>query len=136
MGLIIIIPFGALAGWSIFAIARWLLRDGYGREWWNRFAMLAAVGLVVGVWFAGFSKYKMANFHLEGFPIPSHIQSPPQGDTPATDSNMPWLIRSGVLVTDFLSGVAVCLAPIAVALFFKENKGKLVGPPRGPDPQS
>jgi hypothetical protein len=88
---------------------------------------------VVGVWFAGFSKYQMAHFHLEGFPVPVHFVSPPQGDTPAMSSAMPWPIRCGGMLTDFLSGVAVCLAPIPVALFFKENKGKLAGPARGPD---
>ena len=38
---------------------------------------------------------------------------------------MPVSIRIGAMVTNVLCGVALCLAPIAVAAFFKENRGKL-----------
>src|SRR5437660_1206452 len=46
MGFIIIIPLGALAGWSIFAIIRWLRRGGFGRKWWRAFGILGSAGLV------------------------------------------------------------------------------------------
>ncbi len=40
-------------------------------------------------------------------------------------TTMPLPIRIGGLITDVLSGVALCLAPIAVAAFFKENRAKI-----------
>jgi uncharacterized membrane protein YfcA len=71
MGFVIIIPFAALAGWSIFAITRWLRRGGYDRQWWKAFAMLAAAGVALGIWFTFFLEYSVANAHLHGFPIPA-----------------------------------------------------------------
>lgn len=124
MGFIVIIPIAALAGWGIFAIFRWLRRGGYDQQWWKAFGILAAVGLALGVWFAFFSRYKVANTHLEGFPIPVGIATRAKPDEPWLRSDMPAAIRLGGLVTDVLSGVAVCLAPIAVAAFFKENRSQ------------
>ena len=125
MGFVIIFPFAALAGWSIFAVYRWLRRGGYGREWWQAFAILASVGLALGIWFGFFTKYKMAGIHLEGFPIPVSIESRERPDAPWVKSAMPGPIRLGGWLTDVLSGVAACLAPVAVAMFVKENRGKL-----------
>ena len=127
MGFVITIPFGARAGWSIFAVARWLRRGGYGREWWKAFVILGSVGLAVGVWFAFFIQYKMANVHLEGFPIPVSIADREKPDAPLVKSAMPVPILISARFTDVLSGVALCLAPIAVAMFAKENRGKLGG---------
>src|SRR5581483_10679994 len=64
MGLIVILPFAALAGWSIFALARWLRRGGYGPKWWRAFAILALIGLGLGIWFAFFLHYHVANTRL------------------------------------------------------------------------
>jgi hypothetical protein len=122
MGFIVIIPFAALAGWSIFTIARQLRRGGYDWKWWRAFALLACAGLALGVWFAFFLQYKVANTRLEGFPIPVQISSRDNPTSPWVTSNMPAPIRLGGTVTNLLAGVALCLAPIAVAAFFKENR--------------
>ena len=122
MGFLIILPFGALAGWSIIAIFRWLRRGAFEQKWWRAFAILALVGLIIGVWFAFFLNYKVANAHLQGFPIPAHISSREKPGEPYVESDMPVPIRIGGWVTDLLSGVALCLAPIAVAAFFKEAR--------------
>jgi hypothetical protein len=124
MGFIIIIPLAALAAWSIFAITRWLRRGDFGQKWWRAFALLAVAGLALGAWFAFAFQYKVANVHLEGFPIPIKISSREKPDAPWVTSHMPISILVGGRVTDLLSGVALCLAPIAVAAFFKENRGK------------
>jgi len=132
MGFIIIIPFAALAGWSIFAIYRWLRRGGFDRQWWKAFAVLASAGLALGIWFAFFMQYKVANTHLEGFPIPVGISNREKPGQPWVKSVMPVPIRLGGIVTDLLAGVALCLAPIAVAAFFKEHReqpGQFGGPP-------
>lgn len=131
MGFIIIIPFGALAAWAIFAIFQWLRRGRFGRQWWKAYALLACAGLALGIWFAFFMHYKMANTHLEGFPIPVGIANREKPDGPWVQSAMPRPIRIGGIITNLLSGVALCLAPLAVAAFFKENRGQL-GPPGSP----
>src|SRR5437879_4425647 len=111
MGFIIIIPLGALAGWSVFAIFRWLRRGGFGRKWWRAFGILGSAGLALGVWFAFFTQYKIANARLEGFPIPVRIFNREKPDAPWKTSDMPRAIRLGGMMTDLLSGVALCLAP-------------------------
>jgi hypothetical protein len=125
MGFIVIIPFAALAGWSIFAIARSLRRGGYDWKWWRAFALLACAGLALGIWFAFFLQYKVANTRLEGFPIPVQISSRENQTSPWVTSHLPAPIRLGGTVTNLLAGVALCLAPIAVAAFFKENRRQL-----------
>ncbi|HZV33244.1 MAG TPA: hypothetical protein VFB72_01605, partial [Verrucomicrobiae bacterium] len=82
MGFIVIIPIATLAVWAIFAIARWLRRGDFGPKWWRAFGVLALVGLLVGVWFAFFIQYKVANTHLEGFPIPVAIATREKPDAP------------------------------------------------------
>jgi uncharacterized membrane protein YfcA len=124
MGLIVILPIAALSGWSIFAIFRWLRRGDFNSKWWRAFALLASAGLAVGIWFAFFIQYKVANTHLAGFPIPVAIANREKPDAPWVDATMPASIRFGGTVTNLLSGVALCLAPIAVAAFFKENRGQ------------
>jgi len=124
IGFIIILPFTALAGWSIIAIFRWLRRGAYERKWWRAFAILASVGLVLGILFTFFVQYKVANVHIEGFPIPIGIANRQKPDEPWVKSDIPISIRIGGMVTDLLSGVALCLAPIAVAAFFRENRAK------------
>jgi uncharacterized membrane protein YfcA len=132
MGFIIIIPFAALAGWSIFAIFRWLRRGDFDRQWWKAFALLASAGLALGIWLTFFLQYKVANTHMEGFPIPVGISSREKPDAPWVKSVMPVPIRIGGVITNLLSGVALCLAPLAVAAFFKEHRaqqGLHGGPP-------
>jgi hypothetical protein len=124
LGFIIILPFAALAGWSIFAIFRWLRRGAYEQKWWRAFAMLALVGLGLGILFTFFVQYNVANMHIEGFPIPIGIANRQKPDEPWVKSDMPASIRIGGMVTDLLSGIALSLAPIAVAAFFKENRAK------------
>ena len=111
-------------GWSIFAIARWLKRGKYGRKWWKAYAVLGSIGLVLGVGCAFFGQYRVANARLEGFPIPAAISNREKPDAPWIKSNMPVPVRIGSMVTDLLFGVAFCLAPIAVTLFFKENRSQ------------
>jgi hypothetical protein len=124
MGFIFILPIAALAGWSIFAIFRWLRRDGFGEEWWRAYMILAFFGLALGVVFAFFLQYTVANVHLEGFPIPVGISTREKPDAPWKKSEaMPVSIRCGGMFANLLSGVALCLAPIAVAAFFKQNRG-------------
>jgi hypothetical protein len=127
MGFIFIAPFTVLAVWSIFAVHRWLRRGGYGREWWKAFTILSCVGAGVGVFFGFFMAYNVnvANKHIEGFPIPVQISNRDKTTTPSAQTPMPASIRIGGTVTDVLCGVALCLAPIAVAAFLKENRGKL-----------
>lgn len=122
MGFLFIAPFALFAGWAVFAIYRWLRRGGYGREWWKAFTILSCVGVGFGVWFAFFLAYNVANKRIEGFPIPLRIYGHEKPADPWIEAPMPVTIRIGGIVTDWLCGVALCLAPIAVAAFFKENR--------------
>ena len=124
MGFIFILPIAALASWSIFAIFRWLRRVNFGPKWWRAFGILGLAGLGLGVWFAFFLQYNVSNYHLEGFPIPVGISVREKPDAPWQKSDMPAAVRAGGIVTNVLSSVALCLAPIAIAAFFKENTGK------------
>src|ERR1700678_929320 len=122
MGFLIIAPFAILAGWSIFAIHRRLQRSSPGGEWRKSFTILSCVGAAVGVFFAFFLQYNVANKHIEGFPIPLQISNRDNPADPTAKASIPVSIRIGGMVTDLLCGVALCLAPLAVKTFFKENR--------------
>ncbi|MDB6111766.1 MAG: hypothetical protein JWR69_3516 [Pedosphaera sp.] len=124
MGFIIIIPFTALAGWAIFAMFRWLRRGNFDRQWWNAFKLLVCAGIGLGVWFAFFLEYKVANTRLEGFPIPVQISNREKPTDPWVKAPLPAAIHYGGMLTNLLSGVALCLIPLAVAAFFKENRAQ------------
>jgi hypothetical protein len=124
MGLIVILPLTILAAWSIYAIFRWLRRGKFGGDWWRAFALLGCGGLALGVWFAFFSEYTVANKRLDGFPIPVEIANRENPSDPWVQAALPESIRFGGMVTNLLCGVALGLAPIAVAAFFKENRGQ------------
>jgi hypothetical protein len=124
MGFIIIIPFTALAGWSILAMFRWLRGGNFGRKWWNAFTLLVCLGLGLGVWFAFFLQYTVANTHLEGFPIPVQISNREKPTDPWVKAPLPGPVHYAGMFTNLLSGVALCLIPIAIAAFFKENRAQ------------
>jgi hypothetical protein len=123
MGFLVVIPFGALAAWIIFRIFGRLYRGDFGMEWWKAFKLLALAGITLGVWFILFARYNVANTHLEGFPIPLAIATREKPDGPWINSNLPALLRAGAAITDLLYGMVICLVPIALAAFIKENKG-------------
>ncbi len=127
-GFIIIIPFAVLAGWTVFALRRWLWRGDFEPRWRKRFAIHCCVGLALGIFFAFFMKYRVANAKLEGFPIPVAIANREKPGAEYQSSQMPMTIRVGGMLTDVLSGIALCLAPVAIGAFLKENHGKLGGP--------
>jgi len=123
MGFLVILPFGTLAGWSIVKIYYRLRRANWGPEWWNAFRILSLAGLALGVWFNFFLEYKVINKRMAGFPIPLAISTLDNGTW--TKQILPDAVRYPGIITNFLSGIALCLIPIAVAAFFKENRGKL-----------
>src|SRR5580658_3399353 len=121
MGFIVIIPFAALSGWSIFAITRWLIRGKYDRQWWRAFAILSAVGLALGIWFAFFIHYEVVKrARIKGFPIPVEFANREKPEDEWVPSAMPVAVQLGGTITNLISGIALCLAPIAVAAFLKE----------------
>src|SRR5690348_1385086 len=105
MGFIVIAPITALAAWAIFAIARWLMRGGYGPGWWRAYAIMAAIGLAVGIYITFVLQYTVANFHLNGFPIPVHIANREKPGAPWNPADMPAAIHVGAIVTDLLFGI-------------------------------
>ena len=123
MGFLVILPFGALAAWSILKIYFWLRRANWGPEWWNAFRILCLAGLALGVWLNFFLEFKVINKRMAGFPIPLAISTLDNGTW--TKQILPADVRYAGMVTNFLSGIALCLIPIAVAAFFKANRGKL-----------
>ena len=123
MGLLVIIPFGTLAAFVIFRIHRWLRRGNFGPKWWMAFRFLGGAGIVLGLVFVLFARYRVGNVHLEGFPIPLEIVSRDTPDGPWVHASIPVTVRAGAVITDLLYGMVFCLAPISVAAFIKENKG-------------
>jgi hypothetical protein len=130
-GFIVILPLAVLSVWSIYAIRRWVWREKFGPKWRRNYFILAALGLALGVKFTFFSHYQMANARLDGFPIPTGIATRQKPEDAWEVSNMPSAVRLGGQLTDLLSGIALCLAPVAVAAFFKENRsqGPVPNPP-------
>jgi hypothetical protein len=120
MGFIIIIPFAALAFYGIVGVFRRLQRGNFGREWWKAFKILTLAGLGLGVWFGFVLEYKIANKRIAGFPIPVAIAD--REDTGRLKGVQPAPVRYAGVLTDFLSGIALCLAPIAAAAFIRENQ--------------
>lgn len=132
--IILILPIAALAIWSIFGIHRWLRRGNFGPEWQRAFYVSGLVGLALGIFFAFFMQFRVANVHMEGFPIPAGFSTKATPDAPWQKSDMPQAVRISGKVTDVLSGMALCLLPVAVAAFFKENRGQ--GPFANPNSPS
>lgn len=131
MGFFVIIPLAALAIWSIMKIFLRIRRARYGPEWRKAFALLGLAGIALGVWFGFFIRYQIANTRLEGFPIPVGISSRERPDAPWVKAAMPALVRAAGIMTNLLAGIALCLVPIAVAAFFKENRASQ-NPPKSP----
>lgn len=123
MGYLVVIPFGALAAYIIFQIFGWLHRGDFGMEWWKAFKRLALAGVVLGLWFMLFAHYNVGNNHLDGFPIPLKIATRENPAGPWVNSDLPMLVSIGAAITDLMYGLVICLAPIALAAFIKENKG-------------
>lgn len=130
MGFIVILPLAALCVWSIYVIRRWVWREKFGPTWRRNYFFLAGIGLALGVKFAFFSHYQVSNARLDGFPIPTGIANRQKPEDPWEVSNLPPAIRFSGQITDVISGVALCLAPLAVGAFFKENRSQ--GPKPNP----
>jgi hypothetical protein len=126
MGFLVILPFAALAGWSILSIYRWLRHGNFESQWWRAFATFGGGGLLLGIWLAFFSHYTVARISMQGFPIPVVIVTHSQPDGALVTSDMPFVIEWSGRITDVLCGIALCLAPIAIAAFIRENRGKLM----------
>jgi len=127
MGLLVILPFAALAGWLIFQIHHWLFHGEFGPEWRRRFVMLAIVGIVLGAWLVFFCGYNVARMHMESFPIPTAIWSREHADKleePLVRHVLPPVIRGAAVITDFLCATVACLAPLALVAFITENRGQ------------
>jgi hypothetical protein len=123
MGFVVIIPIAALAGWSILSMYRRLKRGAFEPGWWRAFANLGCAGLALGFWFAFVLEYPVARKRIAGFPIPVGISD--------QDANGRWVkaippgpVHYAGVATDLISGVAVALAPLAIAAFFKGNTGR------------
>lgn len=136
MGLLVIMPFGFLAAWIIYRIFAWLRRGDFGPERLRVFGIFALAGMSLGIWFALFTNYHVANVHLEGFPIPVAIASREKPDDPWVNAVMPLPVRAGAALTDLLYGVVICLVPIALTAFIRENRGTkdFSGPAKGDRP--
>ena len=120
MGLIIILPLTCLSVWATLSIHRWLAREKFGGVWLKRFWLSAAVGLVVGIAFAFVSHYQIGNVQMDGFPIPVAMNNREKPGEPWITANIPVLIRVAARITDLLSGIALCLIPVAIGGFVKE----------------
>lgn len=136
MGFIVILPFAVVAAWGIFRLQRWLFHGEFGPEWRRRFWVFAAVGLAAGVWCISFCQYKVAQMRIESFPIPTAISSrehPDQPAEPLVRHLLPATIRVSAAITDVLCAVLICLAPLGLAAFIQENKGRkdFAGPSGG-----
>ena len=131
MGFLAVLPFAVLAGFVIGRVAMWLRRPVFGGEWRRAYWLIVAGGGALGIWCAWLSQYDIAGKHLEGFPIPFEVLTRENPSSPWVKSDMPPYVRAGVKATDVLCMVAVCLLPLAIAAFVKENKGQFsIEPPR------
>ena len=124
MGFLVLFPFAALAGWCVWRIYRWLHRGSFSPEWRRRFFLFALAGVALGTWFAFFAAYNIAGKRIEGFPFPLAIWNRENPASPLLRHPVPPAIRAGSAVTDLFFGTLLCLVPLALAAFVKENKGQ------------
>jgi len=120
MGLVIILPFAALACFGIISIYRLVFRGDAGPEQWKAFKIHAVAGIALGVFLGFFLSYRVANKRIAGFPIPVTISSLDDGRW--TTNIPPAIIHYPAMLTDFLSGMAIGLVPMAVAAFLKQTR--------------
>jgi len=125
IGLIVILPIAGLALWANLAIYEWLQRSEFKQTWRNRYRGHVIAGLILGIGLTFFVHYRVnKKIGVDGFPIPIKLTDV-QANGEWKDAEMPAPIRYGAIITDMLVGVALSGLPIAIALFFKENAGKL-----------
>ncbi len=122
MGLIVILPLTWVTIWGTYSIHRWLVHGTFGEEWMRRFWICGGIGLVVGLVFAFGVHYQVANAQIRGFPIPVGMNNREKPGEPWMPDKMPLAISLAARLTDLMSGVALCLVPIAVSAFLKENR--------------
>ena len=133
MGLVIILPFAALACFGIIRIYRLVFQGDPGPEQRKTFVIHLAVGIALGIWLGFFMSYRVANKRMAGFPIPTAISSLDDGKW--TTNVPPPMIHYPAMVTDFLFGVAAGLVPMAVAAFLKDVRDRREAEPRNdPNP--
>jgi len=71
MGFVIVIIVLALSSWAMIATIRRLRRTNAGRAWWTAFAMLLALGISAGTWFAFSFEYQVSHdMRYASFPVP------------------------------------------------------------------
>lgn len=131
MGLLIIVPFLALAGRAIFLLRRWLWREEFEARWRSNFWRGAGVGLVLGGWLAFYPHYSVANVRVRGFPFPIQIETRQNPSSPYESGALPVVVQIGSVITDMAIAVLLCVALVAVAAFFKTNRNPQPGV--GPD---
>jgi ammonia channel protein AmtB len=132
MGLFIILPFAALACFGIVSVVRLVRRGEAGPDQWKALKLHLVAGIALGIWLGFFASYRVANKKIAGFPIPVSISSFDEGHW--TADTLPVLVRYPGMVTDFLSGVALALVPMAVAAFLKQLRDRREAKPGGSPP--
>jgi hypothetical protein len=123
MGFIVILPIAAAAVWLVVSMHRWVRREGYEAKWRRACWGLTVAGVALGIWFVFGLKYGVSHRRLEGFPIPLAIESPDAHGV-MVHSDISFMMRAGAGIADVLAAMAICMIPIAVAAFFKENMGR------------
>jgi len=119
MGFLFILPVLALDLWIIFSSARWLKRVDTTPRWRKAGVILISLGAGVGIWFSAFLTIRpTAKTRIVGFPIPVTVLQNDNGKWTPTD--VPDVVRWGALATNLLTGIALALIPVKVAILTRD----------------
>jgi len=114
MGFLLVIVFLALSSWSIVSLFRRLHHHHVGAGWWVAFAVLAACGVILGIWCALYCEYHIgARFRIIGFPIPGvffHLE-----DGQWVDFPVPEFQAYAEVFTNVVTVIALVTLPLWLA---------------------
>lgn len=113
MDYLMVIVLLGLAAWSVIAVFRYLRLHDFNAKWWLAFALLAALGMGVGIWAGTRLEYQPTQRkRVLGFPLPLAVFVR-EGEN-WTDFVPPTAVQYGAVVANVLTAVAALLIPLAI----------------------
>lgn len=129
MGLFLILPLAALAGWIVYTTRRQVWRPARGRGWRMAFIVLSIAGAALGLWFAHGLELQAAQLRLEGFPVPLVIHRLHEGrwSAQAIPAPLAWIAT----MVNVACGPALALLPLKAVALLRELRDTTAGTAEG-----
>jgi hypothetical protein len=121
---VLIIPILVFSIWLLSTTGRRVFQEKRTTGKLAQFGFVVLIGLAIGAWFTFVVNYKMgATLRLKSFPVPTefiYLQ-----DEKWVESPLPPFMKTVVVATDFLFGIAIAFFPFKVGEFFRQVKAEL-----------